>query len=315
MAFNLLSGLGLTGSGSFGQTITNPSAWWDNFKNGKTNEVNKDIAEQNLAFQRDNLDYQKALQQQIFNREDTSYQRTVNDMRSAGMSPLAMQGTNGAGEAIATNPLHNDYQHTDVSNMAMLDSAVNAYSTLLDSESKLQQVESQKLDNSLKAVTFADSVAKSGLDLSRMQTELNRSSLDFSRERSAHEYEKTFGFNNSMSPIERSLFGLLNVSGDGVFHASVGNGINSYNKYSRPSASVLKDYSDKLKESLNLLNFSDSVGSVTGSLKNKVEESALGVVGLEKDKDGKVRMTEEARKKTSDSMKNSLFNKIFRFWK
>lgn len=87
----------------------------------KTNQANKDIAsdvnssneaiaQQNLEFQRENLEYQKALQQQIFEREDTAYQRTVADMRNAGLSPLSMQSTNGAGEAIATNALNNDFR-------------------------------------------------------------------------------------------------------------------------------------------------------------------------------------------------------------
>lgn len=33
--------------------VTNPTGAWDNFKNGKTNDVNKEIAEENLAYQRE----------------------------------------------------------------------------------------------------------------------------------------------------------------------------------------------------------------------------------------------------------------------
>lgn len=75
----------------------------------KTNETARDIANDNLQFQRENLDYQKALQEKIFQREDSSYQRTVADMRAAGLSPLAMNGTNGAGEAIQTTAPENSY--------------------------------------------------------------------------------------------------------------------------------------------------------------------------------------------------------------
>lgn len=78
--------------------------------NNATNETNKAIAEQNLAFQRENLDYQKALQQDLFNREDTAYQRTAYDMANAGLNPLTMSGTNGAGSVVSTSALNNDYQ-------------------------------------------------------------------------------------------------------------------------------------------------------------------------------------------------------------
>ena len=76
----------------------------------ETNALNRDIANQNLAFQQAQQDYEKALQQQIFEREDSSYQRTVNDMRSAGLNPLTMNGTNGSGEAIALTPMNNSFQ-------------------------------------------------------------------------------------------------------------------------------------------------------------------------------------------------------------
>lgn len=75
-----------------------------------TNATNREIAEQNLGFQRENLEYQKELQKQIFEREDTAYQRTKADMLAAGLNPLSMQSTNGAGEAIATSPLNNSFQ-------------------------------------------------------------------------------------------------------------------------------------------------------------------------------------------------------------
>lgn len=95
-------------------------------------EKNEETAEDNLNFQKDvfaqnqknwetNFDYQKALQERIFDREDTSYQRTVNDMRQAGLNPLAMNGTNGSGEAIATSPLQQEApQSQKISNTAKI---------------------------------------------------------------------------------------------------------------------------------------------------------------------------------------------------
>lgn len=49
-------------------------------------------------------DYDRAMQQQIFQREDTAIQRAVNDAQSAGFSPLAALGMPaGAGQVISSN--------------------------------------------------------------------------------------------------------------------------------------------------------------------------------------------------------------------
>lgn len=58
--------------------------------------------EENLAFQREKLDYEKQLQQQIFEREDTAYQRSAQDAQSVGINPMAMTGLNGSGEVVPT---------------------------------------------------------------------------------------------------------------------------------------------------------------------------------------------------------------------
>lgn len=92
-----------------------------------TNETNKEIALWNILQQQEtnkmnygmfkkNLDYQKALNEQIMQREDTSYQRTVADMRKAGLNPLTMSGLNGSGGNVANvapysqEPITNNYQ-------------------------------------------------------------------------------------------------------------------------------------------------------------------------------------------------------------
>lgn len=52
----------------------------------------------------ENRDYQRALQQTIFDREDTAYQRAVEDATSAGFSPLAALGnTANAGSVVSSS--------------------------------------------------------------------------------------------------------------------------------------------------------------------------------------------------------------------
>jgi len=60
-------------------------------------------ADQNLAFQREKLQYDKELQQQIFAREDTAVQRRAADLEAAGLSKTLAAGSGaGAGAVVHT---------------------------------------------------------------------------------------------------------------------------------------------------------------------------------------------------------------------
>lgn len=290
------------------------------------NQANKDIAKQNLGFQRENLDYQKALQQHIFDREDTAYQRTVSDMRNAGISPLAMQGTNGAGEAISTTPMNNGYQ-AQASNFDMgsaIQNGINGLSgSILGSAQTVAQlaqareaVRGQKLDNDLKALTLHDNAVKSGIDLNRLVVELSRS-------RSAHQYEKTFGFNQAMNPLERMINGIFSIVGDGL-HSVNGSGDNAYNSYRKPGIQDFSPFSDKAREALNVFsvdNAIDNASNVVGAIQDKALDKIDKQLGIEHkpDENGKKKLwnwdlTPETREKLRKKMTESWFNKIFHWW-
>lgn len=111
---------GFLGTGSPLEMVTNPTSWWDQFKNGRTNQVNEDIANKNLRFQKETQDYNEALQQQIFDRADTAYQRTVDDMAKAGINPLTMNNPNETGTAIPQEARHNDFQMSDIGMLGMI---------------------------------------------------------------------------------------------------------------------------------------------------------------------------------------------------
>ena len=51
----------------------------------------------NVALQQQQFDYQKKLQQQIFAREDSAYQRQVADLEKAGLNKALAYGSGGAG--------------------------------------------------------------------------------------------------------------------------------------------------------------------------------------------------------------------------
>lgn len=63
------------------------------------------IAQENLNYQQNALEYNKSLQQQMFNREDNSVFRRAQDLKNAGMSPVLAAGQGAsAGSPIAINP-------------------------------------------------------------------------------------------------------------------------------------------------------------------------------------------------------------------
>ncbi len=63
----------------------------------RINDVNADIARQNL-------EYQKAFNEEVFNREDTEIQRTKDDAMAAGFSPLAALGNIRGSNAVVSAP-------------------------------------------------------------------------------------------------------------------------------------------------------------------------------------------------------------------
>ena len=70
-------------------------------------DYNRAFAEDERSWSRDfainQREYERALQQEIFDREDTSYQRTVEDMSKAGVNPLSMSGLNGSGSVVSAS--------------------------------------------------------------------------------------------------------------------------------------------------------------------------------------------------------------------
>ena len=71
--------------------------------------VQKSAADRNYELQTENLDYQKALQQKIFEREDTAVQRRRADLEAAGFNPnLAAGSAAGTGSVVSTTPPQKD---------------------------------------------------------------------------------------------------------------------------------------------------------------------------------------------------------------
>lgn len=66
-----------------------------------TNQTNYQIAQDNLALQREQQEYEKQRDQLTMQREDTALQRKVADGRAAGLSSLASIGATGSSASVA----------------------------------------------------------------------------------------------------------------------------------------------------------------------------------------------------------------------
>ena len=79
----------------------NPLNWFTALNTAKYNKKAIQQGQENLQMQKEQMEYTKLLNEEIMKREDTAYQRQVNDLRKAGLSPLmADNGGAGAGGTI-----------------------------------------------------------------------------------------------------------------------------------------------------------------------------------------------------------------------
>ena len=112
-----------------------------------TNDLNKQIADKNLALQREQYEYQKSLNDIQMQREDTAIQRMVSDARNAGVSPLAnLQGSSSTALTSAPAPQSNmhyegyNHQSADLSSLSGIGNILNYFqnykSLALDNERK-----------------------------------------------------------------------------------------------------------------------------------------------------------------------------------
>lgn len=298
---SFLDGNSLFGKGSPLEMVSNPSDWWDRFKNGNAS----DIARENLQYQRDNLDYQKALQQTIFNREDTAYARTASDMRAAGLNPLSMQGTNNAGEAIQTSPLTNTMQ--DTSNMAALGQIMNVFNQFrsTSSNASLQNAqanlvnaqadnmriknvyENDILSNNLSFLQEQNKAAKWDTRLKNLQ--FNQGNLNYLNSMRDFSFNNQFGITNNMSDqMETAAL---------IYKALTGNNLFGMDKGSTPKKNdngVFEFDPDLMKFNKNNIG-SDISASLKANFPKEMEMLTQGINAV------------------SDSKLGQFFLKIFGF--
>ena len=97
----------------------------------------------NYQSQQENYAYQKALQQEIFNREDTSLQRRVADAEAAGLNPqLAISQGAGTGSVVGTSAPEMDIKGLDFYERILNNRAIEATIANAKADKKLKDEQS-----------------------------------------------------------------------------------------------------------------------------------------------------------------------------
>lgn len=147
--------------------------------------------ERNIGFQQKNLDYQKALQQQIFDREDTAIQRRVNDLEKAGLNKNLAAGQGAAaGSIVSTTAPHSESTSKNAINPGQIIDFLRAENSL---ENEKEQTDQAKLDTKIMQIAYDELNQKHQIFNSAFQAYQNE--LDYRAEHFYNEWnrEKQYG--------------------------------------------------------------------------------------------------------------------------
>lgn len=168
---------------------------YNSFQQNKANKKNAEAQEDVASLQREQLDwnkqmanrdfeYNKQLQEKIFQREDSAVQRMVEDNRKAGLSPIAGLSGASAGQALEANTPQLDQNLTapqysanqinaDFSSLSNLGSQLQNYQQSKDA----LKIEQERLGMEKSTNELQLKQMQQNIELSNIKTEIARATL------------------------------------------------------------------------------------------------------------------------------------------
>lgn len=286
--------------------------WFSSMFNTMTTDSReRDIANENLEYQKERnkiedaryedetkynrefiegeRDYQRALQQQIFDREDTAFSRQASDLASIGINPLSQGSLNGAGAGQAVSAvaepglssrggtaLHNDYSPSEVLNNSVtpilsLINGINNISTsgfqrdLLRQESDSVRLKNQEqaLINARRAKQLAQEEELREENIRHLKEENpnieRKTKASANREEREDKFQEVYGGHDSQSTYNAIATDMA-MQADRAYNYTN----DQIGGYSKSALNTLKANADKAIESYNKVTQRIQDGIVNG---------------------------------------------------
>lgn len=178
----------------------------ENFKESKR------MNDANLAAQKEKFEYDKQLQQTIFNREDTAAQRRASDLEAAGLSKTLAAGQGaGAGTAVSTAAAIGDAPQRDQSiahDARMRTAEQIAQLGMIMGETRLRVAQAREAEANAK-IAEAEADVSAGTKESRiLESKARAANEEYARQDNAYKAQmaKTFNLPFGMSPYSEEAY-------------------------------------------------------------------------------------------------------------
>lgn len=198
------------------------------------NKLNAELGQQNLALQREAFEYQKSLNAQTQQREDTEVQRHVKDLAAAGLSPLSDQSGASSSQQTSAPAPQNPYEARAADYVGAMSGFSNSVRNALNTGLQMFQ---WKTDQDLRREMQEASIAN-------MRIKNMQEAVRLEREGEVHSHNLKYAKSNvlpygrTQSDVRELVSGLVDL----VEHRGKSSGGNLYSSAGELILDKAKDY-------------------------------------------------------------------------